>query len=227
MFERSSPSRLVTARGSEPLVRAAALLGAGMLLGVAARRRTPAMTVVATAALPLAVRGLRGSWPLPREWQASNVVVATRLVIWRPPHEVYEAWRSFDRLPGVLRHLRCVESLDERRSRWVIDGPLGRRLEWVSEITEDEPGRSLAWRSVEGSAVEQLGSIVFDDWRDGATLMRVDVRLMPPGGTAGSAAAAVLRPALARGLHEDLRGFKAQLETGEVPTTEGQPSGER
>jgi uncharacterized membrane protein len=198
-----------------------------MLLGAAARRRTPTMAVMAGAAVPLAIRGLRGSWPLPREWQASTVVIDTRLVVWRRPPEVYEAWRSFERLPGVLRHLHCVEVLDEQRSRWVVEGPLGRRLEWVSEITEDEPGRSLAWRSVEGSPVEQLGSIVFDDWRDGATLMRVDVRLLPPGGTAGNVAATVLRPALARGLHEDLRRFKALLEAGEVPTTEGQPHGER
>jgi len=75
--------------------------------------------------------------------------------------------------------------------------------------------------------VQQLGSLHFDAWRDGGTLVRIDLRLLPPVGAAGTAVTALLQPLVEREIHEDLRRFKRSLEAGEVPTTEGQPHGER
>src|SRR5207237_10417524 len=128
----------------------------GLLLGLAAKRRSRAVGGgAAVAALPLVWRGVAGRWPLPRALRATSVVVATKLVIWRSPREVYEAWRAFDRLPGVLRHLEAVEVLDERRSRWVARAPGGASVGWEVEITDDKPGDVLAWRSVGGPPAQQ------------------------------------------------------------------------
>jgi uncharacterized membrane protein len=140
---------------------------------------------------------------------------------------VYEAWRAFDRLPSILRHVDSVQVIDERRSRWSVRAPGGKHVEWEAEITEDRPGEVLAWQSLPESPVQQLGSLHFDPWRDGGTLLRVDLRLLPPAGVAGNAIVALLQPLVAREIHEDLRRFKRALEAGEVPTTEGQPHGER
>ncbi|HXT21536.1 MAG TPA: SRPBCC family protein, partial [Thermoanaerobaculia bacterium] len=148
------------------------------------------------------------------------------LVIWRPAPQVYEAWRAFDRLPAILRHVERVDVIDERRSRWSVRAPGGKHVEWEAEIVEDRPGEVLAWRSLDGSPLQQLGSLHFDRWRDGGTLLRVDLRLLPAG-AAGIAVAALLQPLLQREIHEDLRRFKRSLEAGEVPSTEGQPHGER
>ena len=219
-------SQLERHQGS--LGRVAAFAGAGALLGAAARKRTPtAMAAAAAAALPLVYRGVTGRWPLPQKLTASPVIVKTRLVVWRPAPQVYEAWRAFDRLPAILSHVDRVDVLDERRSRWSVRAPGGKHVEWEAEITEDRPGEVLAWRSTEGSPLQQLGSLHFDLWRDGGTLLRVDLRLLPPAGAAGTAVTALLQPLVEREIHEDLRRFKRALEAGEVPTTVGQPHGER
>lgn len=208
--------------------RAAAFAGAGLLLGAAIRRRSPtAIAAAAAAALPLAWRGVTGRWPLPKQLTVTPTIVKTRLVVWRPPREVYEAWRAFDRLPAILRHVERVEVRDERRSHWRARVPGGLRVEWDAEITEDKPGEVLAWRSLDGSPLQQIGSLHFAPWRDGATLLHADLRLLPPAGAAGAAVTALLRPLLVAEVHEDLRRFKHLLETGEVPTNEGQSHGER
>jgi uncharacterized membrane protein len=213
---------------SSGLYRLAALAGGALLLGAAVKKRSRGgIALASTAALPLAYRGVTGRWPLPRRMQASSVVVTTRLVIWRPPLDVYQAWRAFDRLPAILRHVERVDVLDERRTRWEARVPGGARVEWEAEITADRPGEALAWRSVDGSPLQQLGSLHFDRWRDEATLLRADLRLLPPAGAAGVAVTALLRPVLEREVHEDLRRFKQLLEAGELPTTAGQSHGER
>lgn len=208
--------------------RVAAFAGAGALLGAAVRKRSPtAFAAAALGALPLVYRGTTGRWPLPQKLTAAPVIVKTRLVVWRPAPQVYEAWRAFDRLPAILRHVDTVQVIDEQRSHWSVRAPGGKHVEWDAEITEDHPGEVLAWRSLEGSPVQQLGSLHFDPWRDGGTLLRIDLRLLPPLGTAGTAVTALLQPLVEREIHEDLRRFKRSLEAGEVPTTDGQPHGER
>jgi uncharacterized membrane protein len=227
---RATPvgKRLEKSAGAGAAGRTAALAGAGLLLGAALRRRSPAaIAAAAAAALPLVWHGTTGRWPLPAKLRTSPVIVKTRLVIWRPAPQVYEAWRAFDRLPAILRHVDTVEVLDERRSRWSVRAPGGKHIEWDAEITEDRPGEVLAWQSLPESPLQQLGSLHFDPWRDGGTLLRVDLRLLPPAGAAGTAVAALLQPLVEREIHEDLRRFKRSLEAGEVPTTEGQPHGAR
>ena len=208
--------------------RVAAFAGAGLLLGAAVKRRSAtALAAAAAAALPLAYRGVTGRWPLPKQLAVTPAIVKTRLVVWRPPREVYEAWRAFDRLPAILRHVERVEVRDERRSHWCARVPGGLRVEWDAEISEDKPGEVLAWRSLDGSPLQQIGSLHFEPWRDDGTLLHADLRLLPPAGAAGAAVTALLRPMLVAEVHEDLRRFKHVLETGEVPTTQGQPHGER
>jgi len=208
--------------------RTAAFAGAGLLLGAALRRRSPAaFAAAAVGALPLVWRGATGHWPLPAKLTASPVIVKTRLVVWRPAPQVYAAWRDFDRLAAILRHVDRVDLLDERRSHWSVRAPGGKHVEWDAEITEDRPGEVLAWQSLPDSPLQQLGSLHFDPWRDGGTLLRVDLRLLPPAGAAGNAVTALLQPFVEREIHEDLRRFKRALEAGEVPTTNGQPHGER
>jgi uncharacterized membrane protein len=47
----------------------------------------------------------------------------------------------------------------------------------------------------------------------------------PPGGTAGAMVAKLLGQEPNTQVREDLNRFKQVMETGEVPTTEGQPQG--
>jgi uncharacterized membrane protein len=121
-----------------------------------------------------------------------------------------------------------VRVLDERRSRWVVRSPLGTTIEWDAEIVDDFPGRGLTWRSLPGSEVVHTGSVELLPGSPGrGTAMRAHLRLLPPSGGAGKAALALLRPVTELEIREDLRRFKRLMEAGEIPSTSGQPHGER
>lgn len=226
-------------RKSDLIVRAGVLAGAATALGLAARRRTTgAWTGAAALALPLATRGVTGRWPLESTLKnAVPVEVATKLAIEAPAEEVFDAWRRLEELPRILRHVEAVEQLGNGRSRWTAKTPAG-EVEWRAEIIEERRPELLRWRSLPGSDVVHEGRLQLHPWRNGhGTLF--DLRLHVgaggrgnglkglAGGRTRAAVAALIRPALELEIREDLRRFKSRLEAGEVPTTEGQPSGER
>ena len=88
------------------------------------------------------------------------------------------------------------------------------------------PNKVIGWRSIEGSDVVSAGSVNFDDAGPGrGTRVQVHLQYSPPGGKVGAAVARLLGRDAATEIREDLRRFKQILETGEVPSTKGQPRG--
>jgi uncharacterized membrane protein len=125
-----------------------------------------------------------------------------------------------------MKHLVSVDMRDDRRSHWVATGPTGSTVEWDAEITEDRPNEMIAWRSVEDSDVEHSGAVRFESAPGNrGTIVTVDMRYAPPGGTLGSAIAAWFGEDPPQSITMDLRRFKQIMETGEIITTEGQPAG--
>ena len=91
-----------------------------------------------------------------------EVKVREAVTIGQPLDEVYAHWRDLTQLPRIMTHLKSVELLDERRSRWTAKAPapLG-EVKWDAELTADELGRRLAWRSLPGSSIENSGEVLF------------------------------------------------------------------
>ncbi|NHZ77966.1 cyclase/dehydrase [Massilia sp. CCM 8695] len=146
----------------------------------------------------------------------------------RPPGECYRFWRDLARLPGFMQHLASVTIIDERFSHWCARGPAGRKVEWDAEITEDQPDRLLRWRSVPGADVDNAGSVRFIPANGGrATVLQVQMSYHPPAGRASAAVARLFGEDPMIQVRDDLRRFKQLIETGEIPTTRGQPSGAR
>ena len=146
----------------------------------------------------------------------------------RPPEELYRFWRDFENLPRFMRHIESVTVTGPRRSHWKARGPGGQTVEWDAELTIDQPGQMLAWRSVEGAAVMNSGSVRFEPVAGGhGTVVHVDMHYSPPGGWLGALMAKLLGQDPATQIESDLRRFKQLLETGEIPTTEGQSAGRR
>jgi uncharacterized membrane protein len=122
----------------------------------------------------------------------------------RSPDEVYARWHDFERLPDFMRYLDSVTVLDSRRSHWIAKSPLG-TLEWDAEITEDVPGRSLAWRSVTKS-LPMRGRVTFTPAsQDRGTEVLLEMQVPP-------LAKLFTRPELTG----DLRRFKQLVETGQI-----------
>lgn len=153
--------------------------------------------------------------------------VHATIAVERDPQELYRFWREFANLPRFLHYLEEVRATGEQRSHWVARGPAGRRIEWDTEITEERPNELIAWRSLPGSAVPLAGTVRFEPATNGeGSLVHVTLNVSR-GGVLGKGLAHLLRGFSQQQLKVELRRFKQLIETGEVATTQGQPSGRR
>ena len=162
---------------------------------------------------------------LPEEAPAGASVSAA-VTINRGADELYAFWRDFRNAPRFMDRIVSVEILDDARSRWTASGPMGRSWEWESQVVEDVPGQLIAWESLPGSDLPNRGWVQFLPVNDGArTEVRHFLEFDPPGGVIGDAIARVFHEVPQELVKADLRRFRQLMETGEIPTTAGQPSG--
>jgi uncharacterized membrane protein len=156
----------------------------------------------------------------------AGTVVEESVTINRPIEELYRFWRNLENLPQFMHHLESVERVTDTLSRWRARGPGGTTIEWNAEIINEVPNKVIGWRSIEGSDVVSAGSVNFEDAGFGrGTRVRVRLQYSPPGGRIGAALARLMGRDAATEIRDDLRRFKQIVETGEIPTTKGQPRG--
>jgi uncharacterized membrane protein len=156
----------------------------------------------------------------------AGVNVEESVTINQPVELLYRFWRNLENLPRFMRHLDSVERMTDTLSRWRAIGPGGTVYEWNAEIINEVPNKLIAWRSNDGSDVVSAGSVHFEDAGPGrGTRVRVRLQYSPPGGRVGAVVAKLMGSDPATEIGEDLRQFKQLLETGELPTTQGQPRG--
>jgi len=154
-----------------------------------------------------------------------DAVIGRTVTIDRPRDDIYAFWRDFSNLPRIMDNIERIDVVDDRRSHWVVKGPGGKTVEWDSVVTEDEPGRLIGWRSVEGADVSSSGRIEFMDAAPGrGTMVRAAFAYDPPGGVIGEWIGKILQREPEEQSRRDLRRLKQFLETGEV-TSSASPSG--
>lgn len=151
--------------------------------------------------------------------------VETVLTINRPAAELFRAWRNLENLPRFMRHLESVREETSTRSHWVAKGPAGIPAEWDAEIINEKENELIAWRSVDGGAVDTAGSVHFTPAPAGwGTEVRVVLKYNPPAGKAGAVIASLFGQAPEQLIEEDLRRFKEWMETGNAPSGASQAS---
>jgi uncharacterized membrane protein len=203
-----------------------ALLGRALADRCGERRRRVGLTTAVVAGI--AAVDLIAAVRHTRARRASRRVIRMDLgvTVNRSPAEAYRFWRDVENLPRFMSHLESVRAEDLRRSRWTARGPAGRRIEWDAEIVEDQPNRSLAWRSLPGARVPNAGRVRFVPAPgDRGTEVRVQLRYAPPAGALGRAVAKLFGEEPEQQVRDDLRRFKQVVETGEVVRSEGSPEG--
>ena len=203
----------------------AAVAGGGALavMGLA-RKSWPGAAMAAAGGLMMAggVKNMRNSKQLP-------VRVERSFLVNRPVDEVYAFWRKFENLPKFMRHLKNVSQTSGKESHWEARAPMGMSVAWDAEIVDEQPNGYIVWRSKEGAMVPNMGSVRFDRESEyhGGTRVTVSMEYMPPAGKMGSMLATMFGENPDQQVREDMRRFKQLMETGEVPTTVGQPHGRR
>jgi len=131
-----------------------------------------------------------------------TLVVEEAITISRPRGEVYAYFAQPEHLPALA----------------------DAEVDIARNVADEE----LAWRGFDGGKLAHFGSLSFRD-APGArgTIVAAHLEYAPSGGSLGAALARVMGRAPQRLVGDALRRARAILETGEAPSTSGQPSGRR
>jgi uncharacterized membrane protein len=123
-----------------------------------------------------------------------------------PVSAAYNQWTQFQDFPRFMEGVKEVEQLDDKRLRWRAE-IAGKEVEWISEITSQEPDRRIAWKST-GGAVNS-GVVSFLEAGPSKTRITVNVQYEPQGAVENTAAAIGIVSARVGG---DLKRFKEFIE---------------
>jgi len=133
---------------------------------------------------------------------AETIVVEEAITISRPRAEVYAYFARPEHLPALA------------------DAEV--------DIARNVADQELAWRGLRGEKLAHFGSLSFRDAPGGrGTIVAAHLEYAPSGGSLGVALARVMGRSPQRLVADSLRRARALLETGEVPTTDGQAAGRR
>ena len=211
--------------------RLASIAGGAALALIGIERRSLGGLLVAAVGGVLIHRGYTGSCGVykaagltsaqparPEKYSQHGIHVEVATTIDKPAADLFKFWRNFENLPNFMHHLESVKVLDGKRSKWVAKGPAGSTVRWEAEIINEEPDALIAWRSLAGAQVDNAGSVRFVEAPAGrGTEVRVTLDYVPPGRTLGKWVAKLLGEDPQLQIEEDLRRFKALMETGEIP----------
>lgn len=167
---------------------------------------------------------LNGRYLPPPEDADGKIWVRTSALVRRSAQDLYTAWRDVESAPLWQEQIEQVTTSSEKTSHWVMRSG-DKKIEWDSEVLADEPGKRIAWRSIGGES-QNAGEVIFEPVPGNrGTLVTVlqEFRM----GKMASAWESIVGRNPKQAVIENLRHFKALMETGEIPRTAGQPHGSR
>jgi uncharacterized membrane protein len=201
--------------------------GIARIAGVSVKPRSivsgALLAVLGAAFLERGVSGRSGVYRM--RSVRKGISVRRAITIQCTPQEVYELWRDLRNLTRFMHHVKSIEVVSDKISRWrVEEGP--KTLEWQAEITEDTPGRRLRWSSLPGSDIDHEGVLDLHEAPGGrGTVVEVRMRYTPPGGLfVMGMLSGVLRKLPGLQLAEELARLRMLIETGELATGARNPS---
>ena len=215
-------------------VGTAALGGALVVTGL--RRRSLGGTAIALVGGWLSARAVWGLVRPDRDPSASasqaepeldddSLTIAESVTVAKPADELSELLSDAETLSRIAEPVAEIESTGEDRQRWTVGAPLDRSVSWEAELTAADAAADLRWESVDESALFDELSVEFREAPgDRGTIATLRLELDPPGGELGRSAIERLDvvPESLGGVALDR--FKSLAETGEIPTTEANPS---
>ena len=210
----------------------------GVALGLGDERRRGSVAIAAAAVAGVTLLDVLCSRQLEREGTSApgalrrdgTVRVEKSVAVNRPPTECYALWRDFTNLPRFMKHLRVGRS-HRRQSLALGRQGAGRTHGRVGRGDHARRARRAASPGVRCTVRRSRTRAPCASCRAGGTRHgreRVEMQYKPPAGALGAARApgCSAKSPTSR-CSDDLRRFKQLMETGEIPTTEGQPAGKR
>ena len=124
--------------------------------------------------------------------------------------DAYRLWANFENFPHFMKYIKSVTKTGDNTSHWVVEGPLGKDIEWEAQTTRLEPNKRIGWNTTDGH-VKTSGQVTFNGLPKNETEVTVMMHYEVPAGKAGEAVAAILSDP-EKHLEQDLKNFKAYAE---------------
>lgn len=126
----------------------------------------------------------------------------------RSVSEVFQFARSFSNLRKIMKHLDAIESIPQS-----------------FQLFDEVDNKKIAWGVKEGDEIFAYGTIEFFPDSMDRTIVRMGMKYEANKGKLAAKLHDWFGDNLEDKLFEDMRHFKHFVETGEIPSTEGQPVG--
>lgn len=217
--------------------RVISAVSGGTLLGLGLKRGSLVGAAMSVAGGDLLFRGLTGHSALyqllgtrttghdgakPSDEAHEEPEVTRSVTVRKSADELYQQWRDPAQLSRIMGDMIEVTATGDDCSHWTVKTPVGKTIAWDAQLTDDEPGRRTAWRSVDGVAVRNSGSVQFREAPvDRGTEVTLTIRFDPPGGKFGDAIVNLLGFVPGVLVKDALRRAKSLAETGEIPANAG------
>jgi uncharacterized membrane protein len=85
--------------------------------------------------------------------QETETVARGSVLLNCSPEEAYGQYHNFEEFPSFMHHLESVTRIGDRQYRWTARGPLDIPIQWDAEITDEQMGQFIAWRSLPSSPI--------------------------------------------------------------------------
>ena len=146
-----------------------------------------------------------------------GIDIKKTITINAPVDKVFTYWSHPENLPEFMSHIREVSRLEDNIYHWKVGGPAGLLIEWDAAITELDPNKALAWKSVPNSIIGQTGVTRFTSNPDGSTRLDLKMSYQPPAGILGHEIARLFGADPKHEMDDDLMRMKSFIETGVQP----------
>jgi uncharacterized membrane protein len=128
--------------------------------------------------------------------------------------DIYRLWADFENFPHFMKYITSVRKTGPRTSHWIMEGPLGKKIEWEAETTRLEEGKRIAWSTKDRDDENDIttsGQVTFNQLPDNKTEVTVTLHYVAPAGRLGNIAASIFADPEEQ-LEKDLRNFKKYAE---------------
>lgn len=133
-----------------------------------------------------------------------------------PASQCYQQWHDFENFPRFMKNVKSVTRQDDQCWHWVVNGPLGKDIEWDAVMDGDEPSKVISWHTVSEPDVGVQGAVRFDEIDEGRTQVTCTIQYKPPAGPLGELIAGIFSNPH-KMVEEDLENFKHLVEGTNQP----------
>jgi uncharacterized membrane protein len=203
-----------------PAPRAAAMAAGTTLVGIGLVRRGLLGTAAAAGGALLALRaGL--NMPLTRALgladEREGIDAHHAIEVGASPEAVWSVVEHREAWPKFMSHVQDVRiDPDTDHETWTVDGPAGSAITVEEVLTEVQPGRLIAWKSVDTEPIGEQGVMRLVPVAENRTRVDVQMTYNPPAGVVGHAVATIFGVDPASSLRDDLMRLKSLVEHGKA-----------